>query len=213
LSMVALSQYTYALIFAVFIVAVEGLAAFIRLLARKLRRPMKVAASLLWAIVPFALAWLVRMPLITGLASFSESIGFQNISHSLRLLLAALTGNITADPSRLDYYRLPLEGWARSPWIGLIAGGIPMLSLHSDILDLLAGVGLAGSLAVLGMLYGMGRGMLLGIKRHAAAPHYALQGVILLGCAVLGTVTYSRDIPLLLCAGLLLGLEDKRAAS
>jgi len=211
LVMVVLSQYTYALIFAVSIIMVEWLAAFIRFIARKLQRPLRVGPSLLWALFPLVLAFLLRLPLIAGLASFSESAGFQSIAHSLRLLLGALTGNITVDPSRLDFYRLPLEAWSRSPWIGLVAGGTSMLSQHSDILDLLAGVGLVGSIAVIGMIYGMGRGMLSGMKRHPAVPHFMLQGAILLGCALLGTVTYSRDIALLLCVGLLLGLEDNRA--
>jgi hypothetical protein len=210
LAMVALSQYNYATLFSAAIVGLELVAACLRLLFKKITgRPLSMALSLGLAAIPFVLLYLLRVPLVTWVASVAKDIGFSNTAYSFQQLLSALTGGAVDSASRLEYYRLPIQGFLRSPWLGSLAGHPPLLSQHSEILDLLSAVGLVGAAAVAFMIAWVGRGSLGGVKSHDAAPHLALQGMALLACALLGTVTFSRDIPLVLCAGALLALEGR----
>lgn len=212
--MIALSQYTYALIFAVALIALELVAGFARWFSRKaLHRPLGVMGSFLWALLAFSLVFLARVPLVSWVASLCENLGFFNLAYSLSQLLNVLTGSALDSATRLAYYRLPLEGIAQSPWLGSLLGGERLLSQHSDLLDLLSGVGMVGAVAVFSMIWCMGRGLLGGISKSDARSQLLLQCVALLLCALLGTVIYSRDIPLILCAGAMLTLEPKRLLS
>lgn len=208
--MIALSQYTYALIFAVALIALELVAGFVRRFSRKaLHRPLGVMASFLWALLALFVVFLARVPLVSWGASLCENLGFSNLAYSLSQLLNVLTGSALDSASRIEYYRLPLEGIAQSPWLGSLLGGTRLLSQHSDLLDLLSGVGVVGAVATLSMICRMGRGLLRGISKSDARPQLLLQYVALLLCALLGTVIYSRDIPLILCAGAMLVLEPR----
>ena len=203
--MIALSQYTYAFLFAAALMALELGAAMLRLVSkRRFRRPLSTAASLLFCLLPLGVLYLFRVPLVAWAASFCESIGFANVAYSLQQLLNALTSQAVDSAARLDYYRLPLQGILQSPWLGALAGGEPLLSQHSDILDLLSGAGIVGAVAVCGMIACIGRGLFHSLGSKAAQPHLALQWVLLFACALLGTVVYSRDITLIACASILL---------
>jgi len=205
LVMVALSQYTYALFFSAAVVGLELTAALIRFLSKKIRgSALSTANSLILASVPFVILYLLRVPLVSWAVSFCEGIGFTSLSHSFQMLLDSFTGNAMDSTSRLAFYRLPIQGFLESPLIGSLAGGAPLISHHSDILDLLSGVGLIGAAVVSLMIAWIGRGLLRGCSKSTALPHLALQGLVLLACAALGTVTYSREIPLIFCAGMLL---------
>ncbi len=207
--MIALSQYTYALLFALAVLALELVAAFARFLAlRVFHRPLRVLPSYLWALLPFGLVYLLRVPLISLGISLFQSVGFTNFAYSLSQLLNVMTGHAVDAGTRLEFYRLPIEGIAQSPWVGSLAGGPLLLSKHSDLLDLLSGVGILGAVLTFGLMGCIGRGSLRGLRSHAAMPTLLLQWVLLLGCALLGTVTYSRDISLLLCAGAFFLLEN-----
>ena len=208
LVMIILSQYTYAAIFAAAILAVELLSALLRGGLRKFfGRRISVLHSFLWCLLLFAALFLWRVPLVTWAAALCEGAGFSNFANSLTQLLYTLTGQASDAASRLDYYRLPMVGFAQSPLIGSLGGGEKLLSQHSDILDLLSGVGAIGAGAVLVMIWCMGRGLFRGAAGSPAKPHFLLQGAVLMACALLGTVTYSRDIPFVICAGALVVLE------
>ena len=209
LGMVALSQYTYALVFAAGILALEGMAAFFRFLSRKTKKhTLGMGASLLWGLLPFALLFLLRIPLLSLAVSICEGTGFANLAYSLRQLLILLTDGATDAASRLDYYRLPLAGIQASPLIGSMGGAPFLLSQHSDILDLFSGMGILGGLTVCGIIAYVGRGLFRKISA-SARPHLILQWVVFLGCALFGTVLYSRDISLVLCVSALMAIREK----
>ena len=209
LVMIALSQYTSALIFAVTLVSLELLSACLRRLVQKiLNRPMGVAPSLLWILPLFAVVYFLRIPITQSVASFCRYIGFENFAYSLNQLMITLTGNIADTASRISSYRLPLDGFTASPIIGALPGMNAHLSQHSDLLDLLSATGAIGTAAFLSLVGFMGRGCLQYIGNNDAKPHLYLQYAALLAFSLLGTVTYSRDIPLVLCAGALLQARD-----
>ena len=205
LVMIALSQYTYGLIFAVTLVALELLAACLRWLVRKIRKQsLGVAHSLLWVLPLFGVVYFLRIPLAQGASFLCRQIGFESFAYSLDQLVNVLTGNMAGAASRMDYYRLPLDGLAASPLIGALPGMNAPLSQHSDLLDLLSATGVLGTAAFLSLIVFMARGCLRGLGSSTAKPHLYLQYAALLAFALLGTVTYSRDIPLVLCTGALL---------
>ena len=195
LALIGLSQYTYAILFALAITAVELIALLLRAVFRKLT-PL---GSMLWALPVIASVWLLRVPLLTWAGSVAASVGFQNAAYSLSQLLAMLTGGAVDAGSRLATYTVPLQGFAASPLVGSMLGGVKMLGMHSDLLDLLSGVGLLGTSAFGLGVWVIGRGSEKGLWRHPAMPHLLLQRLMLVVCLALGTVFYSREIPLALC--------------
>lgn len=206
--MVALSQYTYALVFTLGIFCVEGMGAFIRGIARRVaKRTLGTGMAMLCTLPLFGGLYLARIPLVGLAAELCAQAGFTSFAYSLEQLLGVMNGALTGEISRLDYYRLPIQGFASSPLVGgLFAGNAP-LSQHSDLLDMLSALGLLGALVVGVMVWAMGRGMLKGIGKSPARAHLWLQYAALAACATLGTVVYSRDISLVACLGALLVLE------
>ncbi len=195
LAMIALSQYTYAILFTAVIVAVELLAALMRAIIKKL----SVGASL-WCTVPFlAVLWLLRVPLTQWAGSLAAGFGFENAAYSLAQLAAMLSGGAVDAGSRLAEYQLSLQGIAASPLVGSLFSGNQLLGMHSDLLDLLSGMGLLGTAAFALGAWFIGRGAGKGRAASPAFPHLALGYVFLFCCLLLGTVFYSREIPLTLC--------------
>lgn len=200
--MIALSQYTYATIFATALLGMEALALLLRLAAARLfKRPLSVMASLLWTLPLLAGIFLARVPLVSWAASLCHQLGLENFSISLSQLLSAMTAGLADSGSRLEYYRLPLEGIAASPLLGALPGSGAPLSKHSDLLDLLSALGLLGAALFLTLVWLLSRGSLKGLAQSAAKPHLLLQGAALLAFCLLATVFYSREIPLVLCLG------------
>ena len=202
--MVVLSQYTYAMIYAAVILAVEALAALARLISRS---KLSTGPSLLIGLIPLALVLLFHRPLIGLAVSLCSRFGLTHFAYSLEQLLTALQGGTTAADSRLGYYLTALEGFRQSPLVGRLLGGPALLSQHSDVLDLLSGLGLIGTALAGGMVYLMGRGSLRGLK---ASPNRAQLWMMILAFAVvasLGTAVYSRDIMTVFALGALLVLE------
>jgi len=195
LGMIGLSQYTYAILFSAGIVAVEGLALVFRIVWKKL----SVAASMLWTLPVFAALWLARVPLLGWAGNLAAGFGFENAAYSLTQLLTLLTGGAVDAGSRLITYAKPLTGILASPWVGSLLGGAKWLGMHSDLLDLLSALGILGT-AAFGMgAWLIGRGSVRGVRALAAYPHIVLQWLGFLLCMGLGTVFYSREIPLILC--------------
>ena len=209
LAMIGLSQYTYAILFAVAVTAMEALAALLRLIARK----MSVGASLMWTVPFFAALWLARVPLITWAASVAAGLGFENAGYSLAQLLTLLTGGTVDAGSRLAAYQVPLQGFAMSPLFGSMLGGAKMLGMHSDFLDLLSGMGIVGTVAFAFGAWWIGHSAQRGLRRSPAWAHVVLQYAVLGLCLVLGTVFYSREIPLLLCLSAAILLREPSGAA
>lgn len=205
--MIFLSQYTYAMLYAAVIIAVEAMAALARAISHG---RLKTGPSLLIGLAPLVLVFLLRNPLLALAQSLCQSLGMEHFAFSLGQLQIALQGGVTSADSRLGYYLTAVEGFRQSPLIGRLAGGEALLSGHSDLLDLLSGMGLLGAALAGGMIWLMGRGALKGLR---TSPHRAQLGVMaaaLLVIAALGTVCYSRDILTVAALGALLVLEEKK---
>lgn len=209
LTMIGLSQYTYAILFAVAITAMELLAALLRVIFRRL----STGSSLLWTVPFFAAIWLLRVPLISWAGNLAAGLGFENATYSLTQLLTMLTGGAVDSGSRLITYTTPLAGIAASPLIGSLLNGVKVLGMHSDLLDLLSGIGILGTAAFGLGAWIIGRGSQKGIRHSPAFAQVVLQYVALFLCMALGTVFYSREIPLLLCLTGALLLRGKPADS
>lgn len=205
--MIALSQYTYAMLFCAAILAVEGVAALIR---RASRGRVGLGKSLLLGCVPLLLALGLLRPLAALGAGVCGRLGLSSFAHSFEQLLLALSGQakLAAD-SRLAYYLEALRGFAASPLVGSLLGAPMRLSQHSEVLDLLSGMGLLGTAACCGLMWRMGRGLLRGARRSPYLGQLCVMYTALLSVALLGTVFYSRDICAVCALGTLLVLEDE----
>lgn len=192
LLMIALSQYTYAAVFAAAITAAELLG----LLFRKLFRKMSAGVSLLCAAPVLAAVVLLRVPLVTGLENLAGSLHFDNVALSLNQLLQSLTGGGIAEGSRLEAYATSWNSFLASPVFGGVFSA--RLGMHSDLIDLLAGLGAAGTLVFAAACWRIGRGAGKGLMKSGALPHIVLQWLSLAAFAALGTVFYAREIPLVL---------------
>lgn len=207
LILVGLSQYTYAILFAAAITAVELLAALLRVLFRRL----STGASLLGTVPFFAAIWLLRVPLIGWAGNLAAGFGFENATYSLTQLLNMLTGGVVDSGSRLNTYSTPLAGIAASPLVGSLFSGVKALGMHSDLLDLLSGMGILGTAAFAFGAWVIGRGSQKGIRYSPAFAQIILQYIFLFLCLALGTVFYSREIPLVLCLTAALLLRERTA--
>ncbi|MDD3334474.1 MAG: hypothetical protein PHI98_03045 [Eubacteriales bacterium] len=199
--MVVLSQYTYAMVFTAILLAVEIIAWLSRLLWK-----VKPGISLLIGVAPLLLVWFLREPLVGWAAALCEQIGFTNFSFSLKQLLVAMEGGVTDEASRLGYYLIPLKGIAQAPLFGTLFGGEKLLSQHSDVLDLLSGMGIIGTALMGGSVWLMGRGCLQGVMKSPYRAQLLMMAAALFATATLGTAVYSRDIMAVAAMGVLLVL-------
>ena len=207
--MIVLSQYTYAMMYAAVILVVEVLAALLRWLSRS---RMKTGLSLLLGLLPLVMVWLLRMPLLRLATNLFAQAGLENFAFSLDQLMIALEGGVTDENSRLVHYQMAMDGIRQSPLLGSLIGGEQLLSRHSDVLDVLSGCGLLGSIAVGLMLWLMGRGSFRGFGQHPAKAQLCIVWLSVLVTACLGTVYYSRDIMAVAALGTLLVLEGTQVA-
>ena len=192
-----LSQYTYAMVFTAAILAVELLALILRKLAK-----LKTGPSLLWALVPLMLVFLFRVPLVNAAAAFCDAKGLSSVSHSLHQLLTALEGGALEGENRLSHYRVAWEGFCASPLVGSLLGGTKQLSQHSEVLDLLSGLGVLGTAVFLTMEGVMLRRGLKGLRQSPCRAQVWTALCAFAAVAALGTVFYSRDVFLVLAGGL-----------
>lgn len=204
-AMIVLSQYTYAMIYAAAILAVEAVAALAQFISRG---RLKTGPSLLVGLAPLVLVLLLWSPLLTLAQSLCQSLGMEHFAFSLGQLQTALQGGATSEDSRLGYYLTALEGFRRSPITGRLLGGEMLLSGHSDLMDLLSGMGLVGTALAGGMICLMGRGAFRGLRVSPHRPQLCVMLAALLTISALGTVCYSRDILTVAALGALLVLEE-----
>lgn len=202
--MVVLSQYTYAMIYAAVILMLQLIAALARMISKG---RLSMGSSLLIGAIPLALVFLLRMPLVTLAAELCTRLGLTNFAFSFEQLLVALRGGVTDGDSRLGYYVLAAQGFTSSPLIGSMFTSAKQISQHSDILDLLSGVGVIGTMLVGDMIAVIGRGSLKGIRSNPYRAQLLLMLAVLLVASLFGTVVYSRDIMLVVALGILLVLE------
>jgi len=72
-------------------------------------------------------------------------------------------------------------------------------------------VGILGTLAMGGMVWVMGRGLLRGVRTNPHRAQLCVMGCTLFVIALLGTVNYSRDVMAVFAMGILLVLEGRKA--
>lgn len=204
LVMIVLSQYTYAMLYAVAIVAVQLIALLIRRLSRN---RVSLGWSLVMGVLPLVLLLLLAQPLAMLGAKVCASLGLTSFASGFEEILIALGGTPAPD-SRLAYYLAALSGFRASPIVGSLFGGEKLLSYHSELFDLLSGAGLIGTAFFGFMVWLMGRGLFKGFKQH---PQLWVMTAALLVSATLGTVFYSRDIMAVYAIGALLLLENELA--
>lgn len=210
LAVILLSQYTYAMLFAAAITAVELLALLIRRLSRE---KCGMGRSLLLGAAPLVLAAVFIQPLVSLAASLCAQLGLTNFAFSFEQLLLALRGETVDEAARLGYYLTALDGFTASPLVGSMFSSSKSLSLHSEILDLLSGMGVLGTAVLGGMAALMGRGLLRGVRQCPYRAQLCLSAVALFFCALLGTVFYSREIALVLSLGAAAILEARDGES
>ena len=192
--MIGISQYTYAIVFAGAVTAME----LVAMIFRRIWRKLSLGASLLWTIPLLLSLWFLRVPFTQCAASIATSIGFQNAAYSLNQLLVMFTGGTVDAGSRLAAYVIPLQGFLDSPLIGSLAGGAKQLGMHSDLLDMLSAIGLVGTVGFIFGVWVIARGSEKGLQA-SALPQLVLQRLVMIACLVLGTVFYSRELTLVLC--------------
>jgi len=206
--MIVLSQYTYAMLYAAAILAVEIIALLIRRISRG---RVGMGWSLVLGAVPLLLVLLFIRPL-AGLAAYvCAGMGLNNFAQSFEHLYAAFSGGAAISPdSRLSYYLAAAGGFAQSPFTGSLFSSAKQLSYHSEALDVLSGMGLLGAAVFAGMVWVMGRGLLRGVRKNPYFAQLCAAGAVLLATSALGTVFYSRDIMAVFAMGLLLAQEKAR---
>ena len=202
---IVLSQYTYAMLYAAAVLAVEIIALLIRRLAKG-RIPM--GRSLLLGALPLLIGLLLMQPLAQLASAICMEMGLENFAYSFEQLGLALQGSATDANSRLSHYLVAADGIRQSPLFGDLFGGVQQISYHSDLLDLLSGSGIIGAAIAAGMVWLMGRGSLRGFKTHPHRAQIAFSFVMVGIIALLGTVVYSRDIPAVVMLGALCVLEE-----
>lgn len=202
--MVVLSQYTYAMIYAAVIMMVQVIAVLVRMISRG---KVSMGKSLLIGILPIVIVFLLRVPLITLAAELCNRFGLTNFAFSFEQLLVALQGGVTDGESRLGYYMIATQGFLSSPLVGSMFTATKQLSGHSDILDLLSGMGILGTGFAGVMVAAIGRGSMKGMSKSPYRAQLLFMLAVLVVVALFGTVVYSRDIMLVATVGLLLVLE------
>ena len=202
---IVLSQYTYAMLYAAAILAVEVIA----LLARRISKgKLSMGQSLLAGALPLLIGFALMQPLAQLASAVCMELGLENFAFSFEQLSLALQGSATDENSRLSHYLVALEGIRQSPLFGDLFGGAQQMSYHSDVLDLLSGAGVLGAAAACGMVWLMGRGSLRGMKNHPQKAQILFSFAVILLIASLGTVVYSRDIPTVVMLGALCVLQE-----
>ena len=202
---IVLSQYTYAMLYAAAILAVEGIALFIRRLSKG---RVSMGKSLLLGALPLLLGLALLQPLSQLASAICMEVGLENFAYSFEQLGLALQGSATDANSRLSHYLVAVDGIKQSPLFGDLFGGAQQMSYHSDLLDLLSGSGIFGAVIAAGMVRLMGRGSLRGLKTHPHCAQIVFSFVMVGLIALLGTVVYSRDIPAVVMLGALCILQE-----
>lgn len=204
LMMVVLSQYTYAMVYAAMILVVEIFAG----LARKIFRTTPGRAMLI-GLVPLVVIALLSVPLLSLGMQIADKLNLTVVGNNLERLRNMLTGDQIASGDRLGYYTVAWNGFMASPALGSLPGGEKMLSQHSELLDMLSGVGIIGTAVVIAMIWLMHKGLWKAAKKSEAFPHLVLMGAALLMLSSFGTSFYSRDVWLIYAMALLLTKKEE----
>ncbi|MBP3542578.1 MAG: hypothetical protein J6K72_12320 [Clostridia bacterium] len=204
LVMIVLSEYTYAMLYSALILVIVLLTSAIRRLFR-----LRPGTSMLLSLLPLVVMFLLRIPLLQLAIRIFTALDMAVPAGNLTKLLQMFQGTSVDDHNRLVFYQEAWESFSASPLIGSVLRPEKQLSYHSDLLDLLSGVGLLGMIVVAIMFMVLQYGLWKNAKKCAHFPHLVLMGVIFLIISALGTVFYSRDVFLIYAASLFLVAREK----
>ena len=200
-----LSMYTIAIVLAFSITAVELLAA----LLRKAMKKLSVTLSFVCVLPLFVLLLIFRLPLVELALQIATHFKLTSISFNLQSMIGVLSGDI-ASSSRFALYKVSIDAFLSSPWLGSIVQSEITIGKHSELLDLLAGIGILGTAGFIGGAWVIGRKTAAGIFRISkkTQPHLWLQWLVFFILFSINTVFYSREIPLVLCISILYFLQS-----
>ena len=191
LLVIVLSQYTTALLFTAVIMFLQLTACVLHHLSRK---KLSFGQSLLCALGMVLGAMLFLEQLLVLTVRITHSLEMHSVYLNLQQLIITLQGGAAESTNRLAYYQTAIEGIMRSPWMGSMLGGEKLLSMHSDLLDLLSGMGIICACVVPALIWLMGRGSLRGLLKHHDRVQVVLSLIVYVAVAAMGTVVYSCDI-------------------
>ena len=225
---VATAQFTFATLFAVFVLALEAAAGLVRLISKgRINRWLSLGIGFF----PMVLVLFFLTPLVDGAYSFACEHGLTFIRNSLQALgevtdggigsfwqsVKDAFGSIRANPpsgiendgagwndvGRLNLYLYSILGFTKSPLIGSLFSTTHWIGYHSDILDSLSGCGLAGTALLGAALWLVGKGTLKPTMGKKTDIHVFL---VLTECflmALLNPVVCGRELTAMLMAGML----------
>ncbi|MBN1777976.1 MAG: hypothetical protein JW811_07625 [Clostridiales bacterium] len=199
LIVIVISFYSYAIILATVITIIELLSALLRRIFRK----MSVPVSFVLILPLFILTYLFRLSLVTWAAQIATEHDLVSVSISMNSILDAMNG-VIASPSRAYFYKLSADSFLASPLVGSAFNTGKIIGEHSELLDLLAGVGLAGLIGFIGGVWVIGHKAAKGVfqLRRDVQPHLWLQWLMFIVLFSINTVFYSNELSLVMCASI-----------
>lgn len=217
----AAADYALAMLAALIVMLVVLLALLLRLVTRKARHPLSVGASMLCTLPVLLLLIVLRMQLIDLGAWFFGSLGLKDIADSfveMRLVFSGQASQVANADSRLIFFGYAWNSFVSSPLIGTLGRSVAAdagqtlaqhyaalgVSGHSDVLDILAGMGLYGAVMMPLLVFAACHGALKGIRKSPSFPYLALMLCVLFGLCLGSTVVYSRENMVIICVGALL---------
>ncbi len=217
----AVADFSLPMLAGLIVMMMILLARLLRFFTRKARRPLSVGMSMLCTVPVLLLIVIFRMQLIDLGAWFFGMLGLKDITGSfeeMRLVFSGQSSQIANDDSRLIFFGYAWNSFTSSPLIGTL--GRPAatfagktlaqyyaalgISGHSDVLDILAGMGLFGAITVPLLIFTVCRGAFKDIRKSPSFPYVMLMLCTLFALSFGCTFVYSREITVIVCVGVLL---------
>ncbi|MBP3541376.1 MAG: hypothetical protein J6K72_06135 [Clostridia bacterium] len=221
------TDYPYAMLLALITLFVVLAAWMFRFIFGLFHCKLSLGISLLCTLPLLLLFFLFRMQLIDFGAWLFSALHLENIADSfveMRLVFTGQSSLIYQSDSRLIFFGYAWDSFLASPLIGTLGRvnsvGVTNtlaehyaalgLSGHSDVMDILASMGILGIIVILLLIYTACRGAFQGIRKSPSFPYIILMFCTLF-CMCLGaTMVYSREIMLMLCIGTLLLMQHEQ---
>lgn len=218
------ADFALAVFAAVAVIAVELLALLLRCLTKKAKHPLSQSMSLLCTMPLLLLVIIFRMELIDMGAWLCEKLNLRDIGDSFKEMKLVFSGNpdqIKNADSRLIFYQYALNGFKDSPFIGMLFQNVTLepsqnlaqhyqalrISGHSDVLDVLAGMGIFGAVIMPVLIYTVCHGFMKGMRKLQSYAQIILMLCVLFGFCVLTTMVYSREVSVIVFIGALLLMQ------
>ena len=224
------ADYALALLAALVVLLVMLLGALLRILTRKSRHPLSVGQSFLCTVPVLVLIAVFRNQLIDAGAWLFTLLGLRNVADAfveMKLVFGGQSSQIANADSRLIFFGYAWNSFAASPWIGSMGRSAATnasqtlaqhyaalgVSGHSDVLDVLSGMGLYGAVMMPLLIYTACHGAMKGVRKSPSFPYVALMLCVLFAICCGTTVLYSRENMVIVCVGTLLLTQREETRS